>query len=453
VSLVSLLNIARSALMVHQRAMTITGNNVANAQTPGYSRQRLDLIQATPQMSTLGAIGRGVDASGISRSRDVFFDAAYRRESGLLGNASTNATLLSQLEAGIGEPGSDGLGAALDGLFTAFSDLANDPSSVTARTMTRQAGARLVEQFHQTAGRISEIATDSTARMREQVAEVNRLTQQIAGLNTGILAAGPAGNAALSDQRDLAVDQLSSMVSAQVTQRSDGTIAVSTGGALLVDGANARELTVRATPAGTPGVGFTSDSGTIDVGSGSLKALVDLTNTTLPGYQAQLDLLAQNLVSQVNTQHRAGYTPTGDNNLNFFDPTGTSAASIQLSSEVLASIGSIATGDTTASGDGANAQRLGDLIRVPIAGLGNQSLRDFFVNFTSTVGVAVSDAQQQATIQQALVDHADGQRQQVSGVSVDEEMVNLISQQQAYGAAARLVNVANEMVQDLLNMI
>jgi flagellar hook-associated protein 1 FlgK len=406
----------------------------------------------TPQWSPNGTMGRGVDAISITRARDIFFDAGYRREAGNLGKASTNGDLLSQLESALGEPSSNGLGASLDGLFTAFSDLANDPANPTSRNLARQAAVRLVDQFHQTDTRIAALINDGTDRLKDQVSQANSLTRQIADLNVKILATGPGGSPTLSDQRDLAIDQLSSLMSVTVVPRPDGTVAVQSGGALIVDGAQSRDLTVRAT-AGGPGVGFTSDVGTIDPGSGSMQALITLTNTTLPGFRGQLDQLAQNLVTQFNTIHRSGFTPTGNTTVDFFDPAGVTGGTIQLSGSILASVDNIATGGTAAPGDGTNAQRLGDLVRTPLAGLGNQSLRDFFVTVAGSIGADVRDAQQQTTVQQTLVDNFDAQRQEVSGVSVDEEMVNLISQQQAYGAAARLVTIANQMVQDLLDMI
>jgi flagellar hook-associated protein 1 FlgK len=453
VSLVSLLSIARSALLIHQRAMAVTGNNVANAQTPGYSRQRLEMVEATPLWTPHGTMGRGVDAVTVSRARDIFYDRAFRRESGLLGGASTQGDLLSQLESALGEPGDNGLGAVIDGMFSAFSGLANDPASGTSRMLVRQAATRLVDQFHQTDARIGQLIQDGADRLAGQVEQVNQITHQITALNNQILAAGPNGSPTLEDQRDLLLDQMSSLMSIQVVERPDHTVAVQAGGAFIVDGAQSRDLAMRTSATGGPAIGFVTDPGTIDPGGGSMKALIDLTNTTLPGYRAQLDQLAQNLVTQTNVIHRSGFTLSGATAIDFFDPAGTTAATIQLSASILASPDAIAAGDMPSGGDGGMALRLGDLVRVPLAGLGGRSIRDFYVNVAGSIGIAVSDALQQTSIQQALVDNADSQRQQVSGVSVDEEMVQLIAQQQAYGAAARLVTVANDMIQDLLQMI
>ena len=452
-SLTSLLGIARSALMTHQRAMTVTGNNVANAQTPGYSRQRLELTQATPLWSPNGSMGRGVDSATVSRARDVFFDAAYRRDSSLLGRASTSGDILGQLEAGLGEPGTAGLSASIDGLFSAFTDLANDPSSNTSRMLVKQAALRLTDRFHQADTNIAQLIADGTGRLRQQVTEVNSLAKQVAELNTQILASGSGGSPALEDQRDLVLDKLSALMSITVVHQDNGNVSVQTGGAMLVEAGRSHDLSVRGSAMLGPGVGFVGSATRIDPGSGSMKAVLDLTDTTLPGYRAQLNKLAEKIVEQVNNIHQGGFTLAGATGIDFFDNSSTTAATIRISDDILASTDSIAAGDTPGGGDGGNASRIGDVVRFPILALGNLSVRDYFVRFASSVGAAVSDAQQQATIQGTLVDSDDSQRQQVSGVSVDEEMVNLISQQQAYGAAARLVNIANEMAQELLNMI
>lgn len=452
-SLTSLLGIARSALMVHQRAMAVTGNNVANAQTPGYSRQRLELTQATPGWSPSGSMGRGVEANTISRARDVFFDAAYRRDSSLLNHASTSGDILGQLEAGLGEPGTAGLGASLDNLFTAFGDLANNPTSNTSRMLVSQAANRLTDRFHQADTNITQLISDGIGRLRQQTSEVNKLASQIADLNVQILSAGSGGSPALEDQRDLALDQLSGLLSINVIHNSNGTVDVQTGGSPLVNAGSSYDLTVRLSNTLGPGVGFAGNTARIDPGSGSMKALIDLTATKLPGYRTQLDKLAKSVVEQVNNIHKVGYTLAGATGIDFFDPNSTTAGSITLSDAIKASNDSIAAGDTPGGGDGGNAMRMGDLVQFPLLGLGNLSLRDYYVGFSSAVGAAVSDAQQQATIQDTLVNNDDAQRQQVSGVSVDEEMVNLISQQQAYGAAARLISIASQMSQELLNMI
>ena len=450
-SLMSLLSIARSALLAHQRAMAVTAHNVANAQTPGYSRQRLNLVAATPQWSPDGLIGRGVTAGGILRTRDIFFDATFRRESGLLGHSGTMRGYLSQVEGAFSEPSDLGVSAALDGLFQAFGDLANDPTGALNRDLVRQAAGQFVNRLHQLDGQLSNVAADSLSRLRGQVDEVNALAGQIAELNTEILAAGGAQqNAAdLQDQRDLLVDQLSTLVSVRVLQHDDGSIGVVAGDQMLVDGANAHTLQVQAVGSGW-GVASANGGGIIDAGGGSIKALVDVLDTTLPSLRTRLDDFARSVVTEFNTIHRNGYTLSGATGTDFFDPAGVTASTISLTAAITASGDAIAASATGAPGNGDIALQLADLADATPASLGGKTLRSLYVEIASGVGADVREAEQQEAIHQTLAYNADSARSSISGVSVDEEMVLLISQQQAYGAAARLIKVADEMMDDLM---
>jgi flagellar hook-associated protein 1 len=453
VSLASLLSIARSAMTAQQRAMTVTAHNVANAQTTGYSRQRIQLTAAVPEFTPLGTIGRGVTDAGVQRIRDSFYDSRYRGESGLLGNSTTMGDVLGQVEAAINEPSDNGIASSLDGLFNAFSDLANNPTSTTTRTLVQQAGRRFAQQLSQLDATVAEVANDALTKMREQVSQVNDLTSQIADLNQQILAYGGAdGNAPdLQDRRDLVVDQLSNLVGVRVLQRQDGSIGVLAGDTMLVDGAGAQTLTVQSLGGGAYGLA-TAGGTTVDPKSGSLKALTDLVSTTLPGIRAKLDQLAQAVVTTVNAIHRTGVTGAGGTGVDFFDPAGVTAQSIGLSAAVGASADAIAAG-TGASGDGSVARQIANLSTATNPALGGRSFRDFYTDLAGEVGSDVSSAQADADAYQTTVDQADTMRASVSGVSVDDEMVALITQQQAYTAAARIVNVADDMIKAVLDMI
>jgi flagellar hook-associated protein 1 len=453
-SLASLLSIARSAMFAQQRAMSVTAHNVANAQTVGYSRQRLELTAADPQLTPMGPVGRGVTEVGIQRVRNTFFDSRYRSESGLLGNSATMGDFLGQVEAAIHEPSTDGLAASLDGFFSSFANLANNPTSSTSRTLVQQAGRRFVQQLKQLDATVDQVADGALTQMRDQVGQVNDMARRIADLNSSILASGGVNGSApdLQDQRDLLVDQLSGLIGVRVLERNDGTIGLAAGDTILVDGATSQTLSVQAVAGG--GFGLTVVGGSaVDPKSGSLRALSELTTTTLPGIQRQLDSLAQALVTTVNAIHRSGYTMNGTTGTDFFDPAGVTAQSIALAPAVAASGDAIAAAGIAASGDGTIAQQLAALSTTSVAALGGRSFRDFYIDLAGTVGSSVSGATQDADAHQAMVDQADTLRASVSGVSVDEEMVALISQQQAYSAAARIVNVANDMMQSVLEMI
>jgi flagellar hook-associated protein 1 FlgK len=456
-SLQSILSIARSALLAQQRAMEVTSHNVANAQTEGYSRQRLQLVPATPLWSPNGMVGRGVEDLGVSRIRDPFLDSTFRRESALLGGSNTLSSYLSQIESALNEPSSTGIAGLLDGLFASFADLANDPASSANRNLVRLAAGRFVQQTRQLDGQMAAAGQDAIDRLRSQVDQVNSLAQRIAGLNGQIVALGGPDHQApdLEDQRDLLVDQLSGLVDVKVVQHDNGSIGVLAGDSLLVDGSQ-----VSAMAASLAGGGWTVGSaggGASRFAAGSVQALLDLLNTTLPAIRGQLDTFVRGVVTEVNAIHRAGTTPGGQTGTDFFDPAGLTAATIALAAPVAASGDAIAASATAgpggAPGNGAIALSIAGLATTGVATLGGKTLREFYTEFSSGIGVQSQDAQQSVDAQQALADNADAQRSSVSGVSVDEEMVALITQQQAYGAAARLLKVADDMMQQLLNSL
>jgi flagellar hook-associated protein 1 FlgK len=284
------------------------------------------------------------------------------------------------------------------------------------------------------------------------VNQVNSLANQIANLNSKITASGgPNGSSDLMDQRDLLVDQLSQFMDVRVLSRPDGTIGVAAGDTVLVDGAQSTQLAVTTVGAGW-GVVPSGGGLPIDPQTGSLKALCDLSQTKLPGVQTKLDQMAAALVSEFNQLHRTGYTAAGVTNVDFFDPTGTTASTIKLSAALTASQDNLAVSATGATGNGDIATAMAGLASKNVALLGGNTFREHFVSTASSIGLDVSNSQQDMTAQQTLVDRDDSSRTAVSGVNVDEEMISLIASQQAYSAAARLVNVADQMVQQILQI-
>jgi flagellar hook-associated protein 1 FlgK len=450
-SLISFLSIARSALLAHQRAMDVTAHNVANAQTPGYSRQRSNLVAADPLRGVDGMIGRGVTDAGLTRARDRFLDAVYRRQSGSLSQSGTTFSFLSRIESSLSEPSDTSITAALDGLFNSFSDLANDPPNPVQRGLVRDAATRLVDQLHRVASDLDQASRDATDQLHTEVDEVNRLTRQIGELNAAILAGGGSTHSApdLEDRRDQLLDQLSARMSIRVLERPDGTMSVLAGGVLLVEGKNSQDLSIGAAGSTTLTLPIRPRAGR----RGSVGSLIDLVNTRLPGIRSNLDMMAKSLVAEVNAIHQTGFTLTGATGRNFFDPAAITAGSIRLDPAIAASTDAIAAGRTTAPGDGGVALTLGSLASTGVASLGGRSMRSYLYGITADVGSAVRNAGDDADAQQVLVDRVDQQRASVSGVSVDEEMAILIGQQQAYSAAAHLIQVAQDMMDDVLQMV
>jgi flagellar hook-associated protein 1 FlgK len=436
----SVLNIARSALFAQQRAMSLTAGNIANAQTPGYTRRRLVL-----QAVGFGGFGSGVSATEITRTRDPFLDASYRREAGFLGTAQSRNYFLSQVEGAMNEPSDGGVSAALDDFFNAFGSLAADPSNPVNREEVRASGDRLAQRIRRLAQSINDALKQAKTSLSSEIDDVNATARRIAELNQRIQSAGGADGAAsdLLDQRDQLVDHLAGMLPVQVTEAGDGSITVNTGGVTLVTGGSVQTLEIKNPDGGPTGIGPKSGAALLSPESGSLKALTDLTATTLPSYLDKLDALAREVVTRVNGLHEGGTTADGRTGVDFFDPNGVTAATIGLSADVSASTDAIMS-------QGGPLRAISALAGGKIEGLGGATFGDFYSAFAADVGRSVRDAQVDEAACRSLTDQADTRRASVEGVSVDEEMVNLIGQQEAYQAAARLVGVADQMIQELL---
>ena len=442
----SILNIARSALFTQQRAMSVTARNIAQARTPGYSRQRVILGSSGPD---------GLAMDQVERMRDQLFDATWRRESSDLGAAATREYFLQQVETAVNEPSDSGLSASLDDFFNSFGRLGDDPTSPVTREDVRGAARRLAHNLRRLDRSLGDALNQARFRLESEVEEVNNLAARVAELNGQLTAARQAGRDAndLLDERDRLIDELSGYLPIEASVQDDGTLSVISSGVTLVAGQTVQRIEVKTRPGSDVGIGPQAGDSVMTLDGGSLQALTTTISETLPGYRDQLDRLAGELVARVNALHREGTNSRGETGVDFFDPSGVTAGSISLATAVERSAEAIAAGRSGASGDNSLALDLAGLGEKELAGLDGRTAGEFYATFVAGIGREVRDARQGSTASQALLDSADAWRQSVSGISVEEEMVKLVAQQEAYQAAARLVGVVDDMMQEVLRII
>jgi flagellar hook-associated protein 1 len=453
-SLSNLMNIARSALTVQQRALDVTGHNIANANTPGYSRQRLVLEAEVPLRTPLGTVGRGVTAGATTAMRDALLDAAVRREQGSYAQADTLRQQLQRIEAVLDEPSENGLAARLDALFGAFAELADRPTTGAARVGVRAAADAVARQLNALDARLADEEAAIQGAFRSTVDRINALAGQIADLNREIVAAGSPPRSApdLVDARGVLLDELSGLVGIRVLDRPDGSVGVVAGDVLLVDGAYRQTLEARLLVGGGIGAGVVGSTRLMVPGGGALRALGELGTDGVRSVRVELDRLAADLVASVNTIHAGGTTLGGDTGVALFEPSGTTAGTMRLSAAVAASPDQVVAGNGVA-GDNSVAQALAALRTTARPGLNGQSPGNFYASVVTSLGTIVQDADRGARAAEVILSGAQARRASVTGVSTDEEMVTLIQQQQAFAAAARLVNVADEVLQDILRLV
>jgi flagellar hook-associated protein 1 FlgK len=447
------LNTALSGLEAAQAAINTTGQNIANANTPGYSRQQVVETERDPlTVQTLSAVtgqgsqlGQGVDVTTISRIRDQFLDSSYRNQNAQTSGNNTASTLLGQVQAALAEPGGSGLSSALNQFWTSWSGLQSNPSNQGAMSAVLGAGQTVAQSLNTLSGELSTLESQVngqyTTLTDPTTGPVATDAKQIASLNVQIAAAQTSGLDAntLLDQRDQLIDDLSQYSNVNVTQQSNGMVNVSFGNAATA----AAGGTADATPLVNGSTVDLSDNLTdanLSGSGGTLGALLNLYDSStgqgqLADYATTLDGVANQLVTTVNSAI-SGADASGATAPAFFDPTGTTAATIAVNSSL-----SSLNPPYTAPEAGAAAS------------LTNGSADQAYNAFVTQIGSNVRAVQNAQQTSQSLLSAIGNQRQSISGVSLDEEMTNLITYQQAYQASARVMNAINETLNTLINQV
>ena len=465
-SIGGILSIARTAIFTSQAAIQVASHNISNAQTEGYSRQRALITPLDPLRMPYGSLGTGVTVRDIGRIREAHHDLSVRRESANASGFGVRRDILLQAESIFGEPSENGLAATLDHFWSAWSDLANSPSNPSARALVRQRGMQVVDTVHRFDRQLDELEAATVQRMQGQVEELNTILRQVAELNGRIRAAEAAGTTAgdLRDARDLAIDRAARIADVRVIPQSDGTISLALNSANLTSGIEAKALSMavqRTAEGRITGLSFSAGGVPIDpIGSALQGAADGLADIRVA--RADLDRFAAHLVREVNARHSA--TPLARNF--FAEPAdGVSAAKLQLADSIRADSGNVIAG--AGGTDNSVALEIATLreLRIPITdtlgnplldGSGNpveHSLAGIYRDLVTTVAIRASDADRASTAAETLVRQAEMRRESVSGVSVDEELIQLMRHQQAYAAATKLVGVADEMLESLLSLV
>lgn len=478
-----LFGIARSALMAHQNSLQVVSHNVANAETPGYSRQRPGLSASTPVRMPGGILGTGVTFEGVERQRDLFLDRSFRSASSVLGEAQTRQSQLGRIEDIFGEPAEAGMANTLDQFWSSFSELAASPGSLSAKAVVQQRGGQLSQLFNDYDRQLTQSREQATSSLQALVSDINSSAERVAELNQQIVSAEAGGPVAsdLRDERDRIVDNLARMAGVRAEPQRDGSITLVLANSTLADGSSARPLRLAPDPPEPPPAVTPSDipyklllGNSVDrlaPLAGELKGLADTVNTDVPNLRARLDALASGIVNTVNTIHSGGFVFSGNTIPgtaagNFFDP-GTitdpvRAGTITLFADVAADPANIASsGDSNAPLDNSVALSLSalrnDSSAISFTGPGGSTetggFNDFFRTTVTRLGLDVRGANDDVSVRSLLVDQADMRRQAVSGVSTDEELIQLLRVQQSYVAATKLIKTADEMLQTLLSLV
>ncbi|MBN1172009.1 MAG: flagellar hook-associated protein FlgK [Micromonosporaceae bacterium] len=447
------LSTALSSLYAQRRGLEVTAQNVANVNTEGYNRQRVGLASVgAPIQPALFAVGDpaagGVRVNEVKRLRDEFLESRAQGEHATSKYLDGVEQIYSKIEQIINEPSDIGLQSQMSEFWSAWENLSNEPGDIAARAELLQRGVTLTDSLGTSYSNIASLWEASRAEFDAHVEDINTTARNIAELNEAIIRAhqsGVAGNE-LRDRRDLLVLHLSEVAGAISRPADYGSVDVTINGSSLVNGAHARQLVaVGATQLaeqGTDPVGIRwADNGAgMTVTTGSLAAAYTTLNSMLPTMTGQLDNVASVLATTVNAQHRLGYDLNGAAGGDFF--TGTTAQTIGLTFTDTNLIAAASIAGTSLDGNNASA-----IFGISTTVTGPDAT---YQKLIVDLGIASQSTTQRASIQTAIVADADSARLAQSGVSLDEEMTNLMAYQRAYEAASKVISTLDSVLETLI---
>lgn len=445
------MNSALSAMRYQQVALDVASTNVANAATDGYVRRRV--IGETVGGGPVAALwsrpspsAAGVRASAIDRMVDPLLESRGRVEHGKQAYLDLQAEALNRVETGLAEPGGNGVSAALSAFKATLHDLVNSPGSDAARSQVLAAASTLADAVRLQARNLTEETADQQARLDATVVEVNTVAKELAATNHSIAAANltDGDTANLLDERDRLAMRLAELTGGKATVRADGGMDVALGASSLVSGDVAHELAIVSNARPTS---FAVSGGAVPGPlGGKVGGIADLLDTKLPDYLDELNGVATTFANAFNTQHAAGSDASGAAGTDqFFAWTGTDVA-LTLRVTVTDPKQIAAATATAPAGalDAGNANALIDAID-------DADIDDKYQQLVNGFGTIVASTKRLAANQQALTDQVDSSREQLAGVSLDEETVNMLTAQRGYEAAARVMTTVDSLLDTLIN--
>lgn len=450
------LALAARALEAQRLALEAVGHNIANVNTPGYSRRTVQFAAVAPVDKY--SAGGGVDVVAVHAVRDRFLERRLRQERPAEQREAAAAESLGIVEAALGTPGQS-IDAELTGFFDAYARLAEDPTSSTARQDVIARGGSLATGFRSMAQRFASAQRDADNRIRNNVDEVNSIATRVAALNTSIAGASTGtAKLTLQDEQIELVKQLSGLIDLTATDRADGGLDITVGNnRSLVSAATTTTLT--ATPVAPNNFVALSLAGTTittEVTGGRLGGYLQVRDVRIPDYLTRLDTLAYTVVQQVNTLHDAGRDLDGNDAGVFFNALGSSAgaaSAIAVSAAVAGNSRLLAAANTAASGDNGAARAIAALRDARVLDSNVATFGDYWGQIVYRVGSDSRAAQAEYRSRGEIVRQVEALRDAVSGVSLDEEATSMMKFQRAYEANARFFRTVDEVLDTLLNAL
>lgn len=452
------LNTALTSLYAQRRGLDITGQNIANANTEGYTRQRVRMQSQTGSLnpgvySTTTQVGNGVTVSQVERGRNAYLEERGRTEHANSAYLASQSAAYDQVESVLAEPSDTALQTRLHDMWDAWNDVANNWQDASTRSALLERSRTVAITLNDTHAALSNQYASNFEQGSTYVKQINSLAASVADMNQQIVVAQAAGLEAneLQDQRDVAIMQLSELTGATAQAKPNGSVNVFLGTAPLVSDFATRTVQLDGSPTlkgnATAAASLVwTDSGSKAQAGGTMGAMLDTMNSILPNVAKNLDAVASKLIDTVNTAVTGAFTKIGDPGTPLFDGVG--AADIEV---LITDPDAVAFSSTSADpgADGAVDSVVADsLADMSVASDGPDQVYQAMIG---QLGVAAQSSARRREIQDAVTDQVDTSRDAESGVNLDEEMTQLLTFQRGYEAASRVLTTIDSMLDQLIN--
>lgn len=448
----TLFEISRSGLRSAERSLSVTSNNVINADTPGYTRQRVDKVPVGMRLDNHHA-GLGVNISSVSRLRNDIIDNQLNQKRQDMGYLQGKSEIFNQLEASMASDSGGDLDIRIGELFDSFSELSSDPQDLSVRNNIVDKAQQLTDKLadiSRNIDRTSDLVQESSSKT---VRQINNLLQDLDGLNKAIIQGETSGK---PDHTSLDIqvqklEELSSLVDFESQVTDSGALQLRVGGVTILDENKASVLRPDINDV-NKSFNVRLESGkTIDPQGGELGAKIEMYENEIPALKENLDGIAETLVNEFNAIHSQGYGLEDNTTRNFFQPGFTSAADITINDAIKNRVEHIAASTVDGeAGNGELASQLADLRNEKV--MGGQKLVNFSVDLISRPGKNISELESNIEVRDSEIAMLETQQEQEAGVNVDEELSLMIKYQNAYQGSARMMRAAQQMYDTLLSI-
>ena len=461
----AMMDTGKRSLMNSQTALQTVGHNIANKSTEGFSRQRVELQSNVPITEGNLQIGMGARAGVVTRVNNPWLEKQIQREGMNMGFQDSRSDALQRVEQVYNEQTNKGLNQYMTDFFNSFRELSNSPESLASRTLVREAADSMAKDFARVTGQLTAVQEDLDGQIITTVDEINQITKEIASLNEKVQMVEVQGSPANDerDRRDLLLKKLGEKIDISWAEGKDGLVTVTAGRtAILVSGVGSSDLqTSSANDRNRAeiyfmGAGKTPAKITEQITGGRIGGVLDVRDKVIEDLKGHADQLAYTVATEVNKAHIEGFDRSGRPGVLFFEmPTGKqgAAGAMAVNKTVATDVSRIAVGaQPGAVGDNTIANVISSLQYQQVMNDGTATMDDYYNNQVGQIGALVQRAIKSQESQKNVMSQLGNIRESISGVSLDEETTKMIEYQKTYDASARLIRVADEMFDTVLNL-